>query len=58
MQGIKNMLLGIAIMLAVVIFHLFYGYPTLTAIISAIVGMILVIAGYRAKDTDSTESEE
>lgn len=52
MQGIKNMLLGIAIMLAVIAFHLFYEHGLWTDFI-AIIGLICVIKGYSAKDGDS-----
>ena len=52
MQGIKNMLLGIAIMLAVIVFHLFYAktHIGLWTDFVAIIGFILVIKGYNTKD--------
>lgn len=53
MQGIKNMLLGIAIMLAVIVFHLFYANNGLWTDFIAIIGIILVIKGYNLKEEDS-----
>ena len=49
MKAIKNMLLGIAILLAVIIFHLFYQDALWTDFI-AIVGIIVVISGYNSKE--------
>lgn len=49
MKEIKNMLLGIAIMLAVIVFHLFVADKLLTDFI-AIIGLCIVILGYCSKD--------
>ncbi|WP_312104166.1 hypothetical protein [Lachnoclostridium sp.] len=49
MKAIKNMLLGIAIILAVIIFHLFIEAGLWTDFI-AVIGIILVLAGYNSKD--------
>lgn len=50
MQGIKKMLLGIAIMLAVIVFHLFYANDGLWTDFFAIIGLLVVMSGYKAKD--------
>lgn len=59
MNGTKDMLLGIAIMLAVLLFHLALT-KTLKTDWIAIVGLILVIRGYcaKAKDNQNSEGEE
>lgn len=49
MQGIKDMLLGIAIILIVIVFHLFYSDSLVTDFI-AVIGLIIVIIGYFSKD--------
>jgi len=49
MQGIKNMLLGIAIILLVIVFHLFAADGLITDLI-ALFGMALVVSGYNAKE--------
>lgn len=54
MQGIKNMLLGIAIMLAVIVFNLFYEHGLWTDFI-AIIGMICVVKGYIIKEKESND---
>ncbi|MBR3868916.1 MAG: hypothetical protein IKM66_06325 [Clostridia bacterium] len=48
MKEIKKMLLGIAIMLAVIVFHLFMEDGFLPDLI-AIIGLIIVVAGYISK---------
>lgn len=48
-DSIKNMLLGIAILLVTIIVHLFLNDGYITDFI-AIVGVILVIVGYYSKD--------
>lgn len=50
MKGIKNMLLGIAIMLGVVILHLCDEDALITDIIGFTVAVILIIKGYNTKD--------
>lgn len=57
MQGIKNMLLGIAIMLAVIVFHLFYTHDALWTDFIAIVGFALVIKGYNTKGNESGDKQ-
>ena len=57
MYGIKNMLLGIAIMLAVIVFHLFCANDGLWTDFIAIIGLIFVIKGYNTKDTDNESTE-
>ena len=57
MQGIKNMLLGIAIMLAVIVFNLFYEHGLWTDFI-AIIGIICVIKGYTTKSKDNNPTEQ
>ena len=49
MKEIKKMLLGIAIMLAVIVFHLFMEEGFLPDLI-AIIGLILVVSGFISKD--------
>lgn len=48
MKDIKNMLLGIAIMLAAIAFHLFIADKLITDFI-AIIGLCVVILGYCSK---------
>ena len=57
MNGIKNMLLGIAIMLAVIVFHLFYANDGLWTDLIAIIGLFFVIKGYNTKDTDNESTK-
>ncbi len=57
MRGIKNMLLGIAIMLAVIVFHLFYANDGLWTDFIAIIGLICVVKGYNTKDNDNEPTE-
>ena len=57
MHGIKNMLLGIAIMLAVIVFHLFYANDGLWTDFIAIIGLICVVKGYNTKDNDNEPTE-
>lgn len=49
MRGIKNMLMGLAIILAVIAFHLFMADKFWTDFI-VILGLIFVLAGYFAKE--------
>lgn len=48
MKGIRTMLLGVAIMLAVVAFHLYIMVGFWTDFI-AVLGLIIVLAGYFSK---------
>lgn len=57
MQGIKKMLLGIAIMLAVIVFHLFYINDGLWTDFIAIIGFIFVIKGYNSKENESNDKQ-
>ena len=57
MNGIKNMLLGIAIMLAVIVFHLSCVNDGLWTDFIAIIGLIFVIKGYNTKDTDNESTK-
>ena len=57
MNGIKNMLLGIAIMLAVIVFHLFCANDGLWTDFIAIICLIFFIKGYNTKDTDNESTE-
>ena len=52
MKGIKRMLLGIAIILAVIVFRLFFPNVSIHIGFIAVIGMIIVIDGYltNAKD--------
>lgn len=50
MRGIKKMLLGIAIMLAVIVFHLFYANDGLWTDFLAIIGLLVVVSGFREKE--------
>lgn len=49
MESIKIMLVGIAILLVVIIFHLFITAPLITDFL-AILGILFVISGYRFKE--------
>lgn len=51
MNGIKTMLLGLAIMLAVISFHLFIAHRLITDFI-AVLGLIIVFAGYFDKNNN------
>ncbi|MBQ9148887.1 MAG: hypothetical protein IJX69_04885 [Oscillospiraceae bacterium] len=57
MQGIKNMLLGIAILLAVIVFHLSYSNDGLWTDFIEIIGLICVIKGHNTKDSDNKPTE-
>ena len=57
MNGIINMLLGIAIMLAVIVFHLSCVNDGLWTDFIAIIGLIFVIKGYNTKDTDNESTK-
>ncbi len=57
MNGIKNMLLGITIVLVVILFHICLDYFLWTDLI-AIIGVILVIDGFRKKDIDIVSNNE
>ena len=48
---------GIAIMLAVIVFHLFCANDGLWTDFIAIIGLIFVIKGYNTKDTDNESTE-
>lgn len=50
MEDLKLMLLGIAIMLAFIVFHLFMADGLITDVFAA-VGLVLVIVGYYRKDS-------
>lgn len=56
MNGIKNMLLGIAIILAVILFHICSDYFLWTDLIG-IIGLILVVSGYIAKNINNESNE-
>ena len=56
MNGIKKMLLGIAIMMAVIVFHMFCADGLVTDLI-AIIGLMLVIIGYNTNDNDNKQNE-
>lgn len=58
MKEIKNMLLGIAVMLLVIIVHLFFASTQLKTDFIAIIGIILVIKGYFTKDKDDSDDEK
>lgn len=49
MKNLKDMLLGLAIILAVIVFHLFITNGLWTDLI-AVVGLIFVLAGYFGKE--------
>lgn len=49
MKSIKNMLLGIAIILIIIIIHLFINNGLITDFL-AIIGVILIVKGYFSKD--------
>jgi uncharacterized membrane protein len=51
-KEIKKMLLGIAIMLAVIVFHMFMEDGLWIDLI-AIIGLILVVRGFIAKDNNN-----
>jgi hypothetical protein len=55
-KEIKNMLLGIAIMLAVIVFHMFMEDGLWIDLI-AIIGLILVVSGFIAKDTKNNPTD-
>jgi len=55
-KEIKKMLLGIAIMLAVIVFHMFMEDGLWIDLI-AIVGLIFVISGFIAKDTNNNPTD-
>lgn len=57
MNGIKNMLLGIAILLAVITFHLFAEDALITDFI-ALAGLFLVIKGYQDDASKKEETDE
>ena len=57
MNGIKNMLLGIAIILAVILFHICSDYFLWTDLIG-IIGIILVVTGYIAKNINNESNEK
>ena len=57
MNGIKKMLLGIAIMMAVIVFHMFCADGLVTDLI-AIIGLMLVIIGYNTNDNDSKQNDQ
>ena len=52
MQGIKNMLLGITIMIASIAFYSVYDNDTI-AVIIAIIGLCVSIYGYSKRERDS-----
>lgn len=56
MKNIKLMLLGIAIILVVIVFHMFMEDGLLTDLI-AIAGLIMVGVGYISKDGNEKPSE-
>lgn len=58
MKEIKNMLLGIAIMLAVIVFHLYMTNTGLITDFIAIVGLILVVKGYFSKSKVDEENND
>lgn len=58
MKEIKKMLLGNAIMLAVIIFHLFYINTALWTDFIGIIGLILVIKGYCAEYKENDAEQE
>ena len=58
MKEIKNMLLGIAIMLAVIVFHLYMTNTGLITDFIAIIGIILVIKGYCFKGKTEKENHD
>ena len=55
-KEIKVMLLGIAIMLAVIVFHMFMEEGLWIDLI-ATVGLILVVKGFIAKDNNNTQTD-
>ena len=55
-KEIKKMLLGIAIMLAVIVFHMFMEDGLWIDLI-AIIGLILVVSGFIAKDTNNNPTD-
>ena len=56
MKGIKNILVGITIILVVILFHICLDYLLWTDLI-AIIGVIFVVNGYLAKDDKKTFSK-
>ncbi len=59
LKGMKNMLLGIAIMLAVILVRLVLtGKGYLTTDLLAIIGIIFVIKGYCQKEKEPGETKD
>lgn len=58
MKEIKNMLLGIAIMLSVIVFHLYMTNTGLITDFIAVIGFILVIKGYFSKSKVDKENND
>ena len=56
MKGIKNILVGITIILVVILFHICLDYFLWTDLI-AIIGVIFVVNGYLAKDDKKTSDD-
>lgn len=58
MKEIKNMLLGIAIMLAVIVFHLYITSTSLWTDFIAVIGIILAVRGYCTEGKENDDEKE
>lgn len=54
MKSIKQMLLGITVMIASIAFHSVWDNDTVTVIV-AFIGLVIVICGYSYKDGDKKD---